>query len=61
MRGIWCDRRVNNDEPGPGQRGTMTVDVQQALLARSACLRRKRRIFGSGMNALAVTGSLWMK
>jgi hypothetical protein len=38
----------------------MTVDLRQALLARSACLRRKRRIFGSGMNALAVTGSLWM-
>ncbi len=59
MRAIWCDPRVNN-EPGPSQNGTMTVDLQQALLARSACLRRKRRIFGSGMNALAVTGSLWM-
>ena len=51
MRTIWCDPRVN-DEPDSSRNGTMTVDLQQALLARSAYLRRKRRIFGSGMNAL---------
>lgn len=59
MMAIWCDPR-GNDEPGPSQNGTMTVDLQQALLARPVCLRRKRRIFGSGMNALVVTDSLWM-
>jgi hypothetical protein len=30
------------------------------LFARAACLRRKRRIFGSGMNALDVLVGLWM-
>jgi hypothetical protein len=60
MRAIWYDPKVN-DEPGPSQNRTMTVDLQQALFAWPAYLRRNRRIFGSGMNALAVTDSLWMK
>jgi hypothetical protein len=36
------------------------VELQRGFFARSACLRRKRRIFGSGMNALDVLVGLWM-
>ncbi len=38
----------------------MLVDLQWLLFARSACLRRKRRIFGSGMKAVDAESRLWM-
>jgi hypothetical protein len=59
MRAIWSDPWVK-DELCQSQNRTLRVDLQRALLARPACLRRKRRIFGSGMNALDVLASLGM-
>ena len=38
----------------------MRVDLQRALFAQPACLRRKRGIFGSEMNALDAMGGLWI-
>jgi hypothetical protein len=52
MSTIWCDPRVN-DELGSSRNGTTRVELQRRLFVRAACLRRKRRIIGSGMNALA--------
>jgi len=39
---------------------TTRVELQRGFFALSAFLRRKRRIFGSGMNALDVLVGLWM-
>lgn len=59
MRAIWCDPRAK-DGLAPSQSTTLRVDLQRASLAWPACLRRIRRNFCYGMNALAVTGFLWM-
>lgn len=36
------------------------VDLEQCLFVQSACLRRKRRIFGPRVNELEAAPCLWM-